>query len=136
MFNKFPLHHRIVLFIRNVEKYGTAGQATDEEIIWPMHFALWTSKATHVHPDYVTVTDFHVKNGLANAHRLYVIRALPFCLFRMRILIGPDDEPRRIQARPHTSPRNLWRFYFLYALLSLFLSYSDLFKYCCTDHNQ
>jgi hypothetical protein len=33
----------------NVEKYGTARQATDDNIIWRMHFACWITKATDTH---------------------------------------------------------------------------------------
>ena len=33
----------------NVEKYGTAGQATDENIIRRMRFAFGLTKATHTH---------------------------------------------------------------------------------------
>jgi hypothetical protein len=29
-----------------VEKYGRAGQATDDNIIWRMRFACWVNKAT------------------------------------------------------------------------------------------
>jgi hypothetical protein len=35
----------IVSFRDNMEKYGTFGQATDENIIWRMGLALWISKA-------------------------------------------------------------------------------------------
>ena len=36
----------------NVEKYGTAGHATDI-IKWRMRFACWVNKATNTHPEYV-----------------------------------------------------------------------------------
>jgi len=35
--------------MRNVEKYGTAGQATDDSIIQCMRFAFWIPKATDTH---------------------------------------------------------------------------------------
>jgi len=37
---------KIVPFMRHVEKYGIARQATDDNIKWHMHFACWISKAT------------------------------------------------------------------------------------------
>jgi len=36
-----------------VEKYGKAGGATDDNMIWPMHFACWTAKATDTPSEYV-----------------------------------------------------------------------------------
>ena len=33
--------------MRYVEKYGTAGQATDDNIVRRMRFACWTSNATN-----------------------------------------------------------------------------------------
>jgi len=34
------------VFMRNFEKYGTAGQATDDSIIQRIRFACWITKAT------------------------------------------------------------------------------------------
>jgi hypothetical protein len=36
-----------------VEKYGTAGRPTDNNIIWRMRSACWVSKATDRHLEYV-----------------------------------------------------------------------------------
>jgi hypothetical protein len=33
----------------NVEKYGTARQATDENMIWHMRIVLWVTKAKDTH---------------------------------------------------------------------------------------
>jgi hypothetical protein len=45
--NLFP---RKSCWVRDsVEIYGTAGQATDDDIMWRMRFALWRTKATHTH---------------------------------------------------------------------------------------
>jgi hypothetical protein len=41
-----------------VEKYGTAGQATDDNIIRRMRFACWITKAEDTHSEYVILTDF------------------------------------------------------------------------------
>jgi hypothetical protein len=44
--NFFP---KIGPFMSNAEKYGTAGQATDDNIIRRMRFACWITKATDTH---------------------------------------------------------------------------------------
>jgi hypothetical protein len=41
-----------------VEKYGTARQATDDNIIRRMRFAYWITKATDTHSDYVIFIAF------------------------------------------------------------------------------
>jgi hypothetical protein len=42
----------------NVEKYGTAIQATDDNIIWRMRFACWLTKFTDTHTEYVIFIAF------------------------------------------------------------------------------
>jgi hypothetical protein len=42
----------------NVEKYGTATQATDDNIIRRMRFACWITKATDTHSEYVIIIAF------------------------------------------------------------------------------
>jgi hypothetical protein len=41
-----------------VEKYGTAGKATDGNIIWPMRFACWITNATDTYSEYVIIIAF------------------------------------------------------------------------------
>jgi hypothetical protein len=41
-----------------VEKYGTARQATDDNIIQRMRFACWITKATDTHSEYVILIAF------------------------------------------------------------------------------
>jgi hypothetical protein len=41
-----------------VEKYGTARQATDGNIIRGMRFACWITKATEAHSQYVILIAF------------------------------------------------------------------------------
>jgi hypothetical protein len=41
-----------------VEKYGTARQATDDNIIRRMRFACWITKATDTHSEYVIPIGF------------------------------------------------------------------------------
>jgi hypothetical protein len=48
----------------NVEKYGTAGQTTDENIIRRMRFAFGLTKATHAHSECVIHIAFPWKQCL------------------------------------------------------------------------
>jgi hypothetical protein len=41
-----------------VEKYGTARQATDDNIIQRMRFACWINKATDTHSERVIIISF------------------------------------------------------------------------------
>jgi hypothetical protein len=59
----------------NVEKYGTAWQATDDNIIRRMRFTCWITKATDTHPEYVIFIAFPHQQWLrerASMLRLYV----------------------------------------------------------------
>jgi hypothetical protein len=67
-----------------VEKYVTAGQATDDNIIRRMRVACWKTKATDTHSEYVILL-FHGNNGYANAPRSYIIRTLPLLLFLNKV---------------------------------------------------
>jgi hypothetical protein len=42
----------------NVEKYGRARQAIDDNIIWRMRFACWITKATDIHSEYAILIAF------------------------------------------------------------------------------
>jgi hypothetical protein len=53
--NFFP---KMVPFMRYVEKYGTARQATDDNIIRRMRFACRITEATGTHSEFVTLTVF------------------------------------------------------------------------------
>jgi hypothetical protein len=56
MFNN--IFQKIVPFMRYVEKYGTARQATNDNIIRRMRFACWITKATDTHSEYVILIAF------------------------------------------------------------------------------
>ena len=45
-------------------KYGTAGQATDDNIIRCVHIACWIPKATNTHSEYVILIAFPRKQWL------------------------------------------------------------------------
>jgi hypothetical protein len=57
MFNNFLFRKSCRLW-ENVEKYGTARQATDDNIIRRMRFACWITKATDTHSEYATLIYF------------------------------------------------------------------------------
>jgi hypothetical protein len=59
-----------------VEKYGTARQATDDNIIRRMRFACRITKATDTHSEYVILL-FHDNSCYVNAPQCYSIRKLP-----------------------------------------------------------
>ena len=66
-----------------MEKYGRAGQATDDNIIRRMRFACCITKATDI-TLINTFCFFHGNNGYAKAPRSYV--TLPV-LFLLQVLI-------------------------------------------------
>jgi hypothetical protein len=47
----------------NVEKYGRAGQATDDNLTWCKHTACWINKATVTHSEYATLIVSTAKMG-------------------------------------------------------------------------
>jgi hypothetical protein len=63
--------------MKNVEKYGTAGQTTDDNIIWRMRTACWITKTTDTHSEYTILTVFHINNSYTNRYHCYIIRTLP-----------------------------------------------------------
>jgi hypothetical protein len=52
-----------------MEKYCTAGQATDDSIIRYMRFACWINNAADTHSEYIILIGFHGKSGYAKAHQ-------------------------------------------------------------------
>jgi len=45
-----------------VEKFGTAGEATDDNVIRSMSFACWIPKATNTHKEYVIIIVLPLRN--------------------------------------------------------------------------
>jgi hypothetical protein len=74
MFSNF--FENSVVFWDNVEKYGTAVQDTDDNIIRRMRTAWWISKATNTHLGYVIFLRVNGNNGCMNTPQYYVIRTL------------------------------------------------------------
>ena len=60
-----------------MEKYGTAGQATDDSIIWRMRFARWITKATHIHSEYVILIAFPRQQRLRERASMLRYSTLP-----------------------------------------------------------
>jgi hypothetical protein len=71
---------KILIFCDNVEKYGTARQGKNDNIIRRMRFACRITKATDTHSEYLILIVFHGYSGYANAHQCYVMRTLPVLL--------------------------------------------------------
>ena len=63
----------------NVEKYGTARQATDENIIQCMNFACCITKVTDSHLELVILL-FHGNSCFTNATQYYIISKWPVLL--------------------------------------------------------
>jgi hypothetical protein len=76
MFNNFFSRKSQHLW-NNVEKYGRAGQATDDDILRHMCTACWITKATDTHSEYVISIAFPRQQWYANAPPRYVTRTLP-----------------------------------------------------------
>jgi hypothetical protein len=70
----------------NMETYGTAGQATDENIIQLMHFACWFTKATDTHSEYVMRVTFPLQPWLRTRLDVTVINIFPVLLDCVRVL--------------------------------------------------
>jgi len=66
---------KILPFLDNVEKYGIAPQATDDNVIWRLRFAYKITKATHRH----THTDTHTQTH-THTHTLRNVILFPFSL--------------------------------------------------------
>jgi hypothetical protein len=63
-----------------VEKYGTARQATDDNIILRMRFAFQVTKATNTHSEYVILIAFTLQQWLRKSVSMLRIPTLPVCL--------------------------------------------------------
>jgi hypothetical protein len=64
MINKLFFRKKKVPFLINVEKYGTAGQATDDYIIRRMRFACRIPETTNTHSEYVILVAFPLQQCL------------------------------------------------------------------------
>jgi hypothetical protein len=69
--NIFPPRKSCCLW-DNIEKYSTARQVTDDNIIWRVRFACWIPKATNTHSQYVILIAFPRKQWLRE--RAWILR--------------------------------------------------------------
>jgi hypothetical protein len=64
-----------------VGKYGSAGQATDDNIMWSMHTECGTTKATNTHSEYVMLIAFPWQQWLRERASMSFTRTYIACLF-------------------------------------------------------
>ena len=78
------------LFLDNVEKYCTAEQGRDENIIRRIRFACWTNEATNTHSEYVILIDFPwqqwLREGSSMLLRKYIARLNIYPIRKMCVL--------------------------------------------------
>jgi hypothetical protein len=60
-----------------VEKYCTAGQATDDSTIWRMRIACWINKATNTHSECVIIIAFPLQQWLGE--RVDITFTVTYC---------------------------------------------------------
>ena len=56
---------KIVTFMRQFEKCGTARQAIEDETVPSVHVPCWLTKAAHIHLEYVVIHSLWTKNSYA-----------------------------------------------------------------------
>jgi len=71
-----------------VEKYGRAGQATDNNRTQRMRYTCWVSRATET-LRICNIISFHGNIGYANASLFYVIRTLPVLFGLLIVFVRP-----------------------------------------------
>jgi hypothetical protein len=99
----------------NVERYGKARQATDENVIRRMRFACWITEATSTHSEYVTLIAFPLQQLLrenASMLRLYVLACLVTFRFSLlqSIKSGHDRFLSRLSSSLCTNYPTIWRY--------------------------
>jgi hypothetical protein len=72
-----PSPRKIVYFLDNVEKYCTAGQATDSNITRRLRIACWITKAINTHPQYVILIAFSRQKMVLRTR--YILLHCLFC---------------------------------------------------------
>jgi hypothetical protein len=77
-----------------VEKYDTAGQATDENITRSVRFPCWTNEATNTHSEYVILIDFPWQQWLRESSsmllRKYIARLNIYPIRKICVLNGTN----------------------------------------------
>jgi hypothetical protein len=65
----------------NMEKYGTDGQNTDNDVIWRRRFVCWINKATDMHSEYVIVIGFFTASVVRRKRKSVTRKLHVFTLF-------------------------------------------------------
>jgi len=81
----------------NVEKYGTARQVTDDNIIRRMPFACWIPEATDTHSEYVIFIAFPLQQWLHYVLRYTFTSRLTICMFSHELRISENSPCNGIQ---------------------------------------
>jgi len=76
------IFHKLCHMWDTVQKYGTPGQTTVDNVLWCTCFAHWISKAVDTHPEYVILIAFPLQQSFANTPYCYVICTLHFFFLR------------------------------------------------------
>jgi hypothetical protein len=64
-----------------VEKFDSARKTTDDNIMWRMRFACWTTKATDTHSEYVSPIAFPRQQWLRERLTLRLFVRFPIVFF-------------------------------------------------------
>jgi hypothetical protein len=81
-----------------VEKYGTAGPATDDNIIRRMRSACWITKTTDRHSEYAILTAFSRQQWLRE--RASLLRLYVRCLSFLRLFVNQSAFCRTVIPAP------------------------------------
>jgi len=79
----------------DLEKYGTATQATEDNIIWRIQTASWITKATHTHSEYITLIAFPLQQWLHECALMWSYMRIT-CLFIISLVQSTSRYFRKI----------------------------------------
>jgi hypothetical protein len=71
-----------------MEKYGTARQATDDNIIRRMRFACWITKATDTRSEYIILSGFPRQQWLRERASMLRYTSVAFLVILLRATVG------------------------------------------------
>jgi hypothetical protein len=69
-----------------VEKYGGAGQATGDNIMWRLRIACWIPEATDIHSEYVILIALPRQYMLHERASMLLYRVLPFLFLECAVI--------------------------------------------------
>jgi hypothetical protein len=75
----------------NVEKYGTARQATEDNTIRRMRFACWITEATNTHSEYVILVAFARQPWLRERSSMLRYSTLPVLCLLGCLCVSPEQ---------------------------------------------